>query len=198
MQSAAANFGIDRSRASDFVRSPECYVRGPVIPHVMPLFTTMRTARLISAIGIVLTVNSIVSAQSVCDHVSRIKIMPFRGESGLDDDYDAIVAAGKSAVPCLIRKIRDSRPKADPRQIPRWGDLKTTVGDTAVVMLEIVTGVEIIRMLPGRYQRLYKQIGVYAELEYLHDSDNNRRSLQRKLKRWYRTTYLPSLRKTAA
>ena len=164
----------------------------------MLLFTTMGTARLILAIGILLAVNSIAIAQSVCDHVSRIKLMPAKGESGLDADYDAIVAAGKSAVPCLIRKITDPTLKDDPRQIPRWGDLKTTVGDTAVVMLEIVTGVEIIKMLQGRYQRLYKEIGVYAELEYLHDRDDNRRSLQQKLRRWYRTTYLPSLRKTAA
>lgn len=164
----------------------------------MLLFTTMHAARLILAIEIVLTVNSIASAQSVCDHVSRIKIMPVRGESGLDADYDAIVAAGKSAVPCLIRKITDPTLKADPRQIPRWGDLKTTVGDVAVVMLQVVTGLEIIKMMPGRYQRLHKQIGVYAELEYLHDGHNHRRSLQRKLSRWYRAKYIASLRKTAA
>jgi hypothetical protein len=124
--------------------------------------------------------------------------MPFRGESGLDSDYDAIVAAGKSAVPCLIRKITDSTLKDDPRQIPRWGDLKTTVGDAAVVMMVVVTGVEIIKMMPSRYQRLHKQIGVYAELAYLHDGHNNRRSLQLKLRHGYRTKYLRSLRKTAA
>ena len=164
----------------------------------MLLFTTMCTARLILTIAIVLTVISIASAKDVCDHVSRIKIIPFHGETGMDADYDAIVGAGKSAVPCLIRKITDTTPKADPRQIPRWGDLRTTVGDTAVIMLQIVTRVQIIKMLPLKYQRLNKQIGVYAELEYLHDGGNNRRTLQRKLRRWYRITYLPSLSKTAA
>ena len=158
----------------------------------------MCTARLILTIAIVSTVVSIASAQDVCDHVSRIKIIPFHGGTGMDADYDAIVGAGKSAVPCLIRKITDATPKADPRQIPRWGDLRTTVGDTAVIMLQVVTRVEIIKMLPLKYQRLHKQIGVYAELEYLHDGGNNRRTLQRKLGRWYRITYLPSFPKTAA
>jgi len=164
----------------------------------MRLLTNMCTARLILTIAIVLAVISIASAKDVCDHVSRIKIIPAHGEPGMDADYDAIVGAGKSAVPCLIRKITDSTAKADPRQIPRWGDLRTTVGDTAVIMLQRVTGVEILKMLPRKYQRLHKQIGVYAELEYLHDGGNNRRTLQQKLWRWYRITYLPSLPKTAA
>jgi len=67
-----------------------------------------------------------------------------------------------------------------------------TVGDAAVYMLEEITGVDTIKMLPRRYQDLYKEIGVYARDEYLHDGRNNRRILQRKLWRWYRETYLRS------
>jgi hypothetical protein len=163
----------------------------------MQPFTIMFTTRLMLTIGIVLTVIAVAKAQNVCDHVSRIKIIPVRGESGLDADYDAIVAAGRSAVPCLIERITDLTPKADPRQMPRWGNLKTNVGDTAIVMLEVVTRVNIIKMLPQKYRRSYREIGVYSELEYLHDSAKNRRTLQRKLRRWYRTTYLTSIRKTA-
>ena len=58
-------------------------------------------------------------------------------------------------------------------------------------------GVDTMKMLPRRYQNLSKDIGVYARDEYLHDRSVNRRILQRKLWRWYRTTYLPSLRKRA-
>lgn len=130
----------------------------------------------------------------VCDHVARIKLIPFEGNAGVDADYDALKAAGETAVPCLIRMITDTRPKPDPRSIPRWGDVRTTVGDTAVFMLQEIAGFEIIKLLPLKYQRLYKQIGVYAEEEYLHDGPNHRRILQRKLSNWYSTTYLPSLR----
>ena len=152
--------------------------------------------RLILAVGILVAVMSIANAKDVCDiHLSRIKMIPFEGNAGVDAHYDALQAAGKSAVRCLIENITNSRPKPDPRSIPHWGTVVTTVGDTAVFMLEEITGVEIIKMLPRRYQRLYKEIGIYAKEEYLHDGHNHRRILQRKLRRWYSTTYLPSLRK---
>lgn len=43
--------------------------------------------------------------------------------------------------------------------------------------------------------QVLKQIGVYALDEYLRDGRAKRRSLQCKLWRWYRTTYLPNNRK---
>ena len=64
-------------------------------------------------------------------------------------------------------------------------------------MLAEITGVDTFKMLPNEYQVRYKEIGVYARDEYLHARRANRRNLQRKLWRWYRTTYLPSLRKGA-
>lgn len=134
-------------------------------------------------------------AKNVCDrHLSQIKTIPFHRASGVDHHYDALKAAGKSAVPCLIANITNRKYKPDPRGIPRWGTMKLTVGDTAVFMLEDITGVDTIRMLPQRYQDLYKEIGVYARDEYLHDRRIHRRILQRKLWRWYKTIYLPSLR----
>jgi hypothetical protein len=154
------------------------------------------TKRLILVVAVFVSVVSIASAKDVCDaNLSRIKMIPFEGNAGVDAHYDALKAAGKSAVRCLIENVTNTRPKPDPRSIPHWGTVVTTVGDTAVFMLEEIAGVEIIKMLPRRYQRLYQEIGVYAEEEYLHDGHNHRRILQRELRRWYRTTYLPSLRK---
>ncbi|HEY2974099.1 MAG TPA: hypothetical protein VGJ48_16405 [Pyrinomonadaceae bacterium] len=148
------------------------------------------------AVGVLVTLVATANGKDVCDaHLSRIKMIPFEGNAGVDAHYDALKAAGKSAVRCLIENVTNTRPKPDPRSIPRWGTVVTTVSDTAVFMLEEITGVEVIKMLPRRYQRLYKEIGVYAEEEYLHDGHNHRRILQRKLRRWYSTTYLPSLRK---
>lgn len=154
--------------------------------------------QLIPAVAILVSVVSLADAKTFCDeHLSRIKMIPFQRNAGVDSHYDALKAAGPSAVPCLIANITNTRSKPDPRPIPRWGTMKMTIGDTAVYMLEDITGVDMIRMLPRRYQTLYKEIGVYARDEYLHDRRIHRRILQRKLWRWYRTTYLPSLRKTA-
>jgi hypothetical protein len=162
------------------------------------MLLSLISKRVILALGVLVTLVSIANANDVCDsHLSRIKLIPFEGNAGVDAHYDALKAAGRSAVPCLIENITNARPKPDPRSIPHWGTVVTTVGDTAVFMLEEITGVEIIRMLPAKYQRLYKEIGVYAEEEYLHDGHNHRRILQRKLRRWHATTYLPSLRNGA-
>ena len=141
---------------------------------------------------VVLAIVSVVEAKTVCDlHLSRIKNIPFTGEPSQDTHYDALMNAGKSAVPCLIANVTNTRYAPDPRPIPRWGTMRTTVGHRAVYMLWRMTNVDPIKMLPRRYQLLHKQIGVYALDEYLLDHRANRRALQRKLWRWYRTTYLP-------
>ena len=164
------------------------------MPSVMLLSCISK--RLILAVGILVSIGATAHGEDVCDaHLSRIKVIPFESNAGVDSHYDALKAAGKSAVRCLIENVTDTRPKPDPRSIPHWGTVVTTVGDTAVFMLEEITGVEVIKMLPRSYQRRYKEIGVYACEEYLHDGHNHRRILQRKLRRWYSTTYLRSLRK---
>jgi hypothetical protein len=153
--------------------------------------------RSIMALAILATV-SLAQAKNVCDlHLPQIKMIPFEGNAGVDPHYDALKAAGKSAVPCLIANVTNTRQKPDPRSMPRWGTMKMTVGDRAVYMLAEITGVDTFKMLPRRYQGRYKEIGVYARDEYLHDGRNHRRILQRKLRRWYATVYLPSLRKGA-
>jgi hypothetical protein len=158
----------------------------------MLLSFTIRQFILFSCV--LFSIFSFANANDVCDeHLSRIEIIPFESNTGVDVHYDALKAAGKSAVRCLVERVVDMKPKPDPRSIPGWGDIRTTVGDTAVFMLEEITGVEIIKMLPSKYQRLYKQIGIYAELEYLHDGRNNRRVLRNKLRHWYSRKYLPSL-----
>ena len=157
---------------------------------VMLLSLVMK--QLISVIAILAMV-SLAEAKNACDlHLSQIKMIPFEGNAGIDPHYDALKAAGKSAVPCLIANVTNKLRKPDPRPIPRWGTTGTTVGDRAVYMLVEITGVNTIMMLPRRYQDLYKEIGVYARDEYLHDRRTNRRILQRKLWRWYRATYLRS------
>jgi hypothetical protein len=149
--------------------------------------------KLLISVIVVIAMVSFAEGKNVCDeHLSQIKLIPYEGNAGVDHHFDALKAAGKSAVPCLIAAVTNMQRKADPRPIPGWANVKTTMGDRAVYMLAAITGVDTIKMLPPKYQSLYKQIGVYARDEYLHDRPANRRILQRKLWRWYRTTYLPS------
>lgn len=135
-------------------------------------------------------------AKNVCDrHLSQIKMIPFEGSAGGDSHYDAIKTAGPEAVPCLIANVTNTVRKPNPRPIPSLGDAR--VGDTAVYLLSEITGIDTVKFLPRKYQNLYAQFGVLVVDKYLHDRSRNRRLLQRKLSRWYRTTYLPSLRKGA-
>jgi len=135
-------------------------------------------------------------ARNVCDlHLSQIKMIPFEGNAGVDAHYDALKTAGAKAVPCLIANITNTVRKPNPRPTPGLGDAR--IGDTAVYLLAEITGIDPVKLLPRKYQDLYAEMGVLVVDKYLHDRVNNRRLLQRKLSRWYQTTYLPSVRKVA-
>jgi hypothetical protein len=164
--------------------------RAPQLKAIVILLSVIMKP-LISVV-VLIAIVSFAEGKNVCDQHLAQTLIPYDGNAGVDAHYDALKAAGKSAVPCLIANVTNTQPKADPRPIPQWGNLKTTMGDRAVYMLAEITGVDTIKMLPPKYQSLYKRIGVYARDEYLHDRPANRRTLQRKLWRWYRTTYLPS------
>jgi hypothetical protein len=152
--------------------------------------------RLVLVFGVLVFAASATRA-NVCDrHLLRIKQIPFEGNSGIDAHYDALIAAGHSAVPCLIANVTNTQRERNPRPIPSWGG-DTRVFDTAVYLLSEIARFDVIKLLPRKYQDLYPQMGVLVMDKYLHDGRVNRRNLQRKLWRWYRTTYLPSLRRGA-
>ena len=171
-------------------------IASPQLKAIVMLLSLIRHVTL--PVLVLVAIVSLADAKNVCDlHLANIKMIPFERNSGVDAHYDALRAAGKLAVPCLIANITNIRPKPDPRPIPRWGTMRMTMGDRAVYVLWDITAVDPIKMLPRRYQLLHQQIGVYALEESLHDRRGNRGTLQRKLWRWYRTTYLPSVAKRA-
>jgi len=144
----------------------------------------------------ILAFGSFAYAKNVCDqHLSQIKMIPFDGNAGVDSHYDALKTAGPEAVPCLIANVTNTVRKPNPRPNPSLGDAR--VGDTAVYLLSEITGIDTVKFLPRKYQDLYPEMGVLVVDKYLHDRAGNRRILQRKLSHWYRTTYLPSVRKGA-
>jgi len=136
-------------------------------------------------------------ARNVCDeHLAQIKMIPFEGNAGVDLHYDALKSGGAEAVACLIANVTNTLREPNPRPVPSLGD--TRIGDVAVYLLSDITGVDTVKFLPRKYQDLNAEMGALVVDKYLHDRFSNRRFLQRKLGQWYRTTYLPSVRKSTS
>jgi hypothetical protein len=159
------------------------------------MLLSLISKRVVLLFAVVAFAGSTIQANICDEHLSRIKYIPYEGESGVDAHYDAIMAARRSAVPCLIANVTNKRSVRNPRPIPAGAE--TMVGDVAVYLLAEVTGLEPNKLLPRKYRDLYGEMGVTVMDKYMHDRRSNPRALQRRLWRWYRTTYLPSLRKGA-
>lgn len=119
----------------------------------------------------------------LCDRVSEIKLLPFKGERVDDEAYNSLIDAGEVAIPCLIEKITDTRRMGDPRHAPTYPDVR--VGDVAYFVLIEVTKLDFIEMLPAAVQKQYKNDGVYAYFRYVQRKQN-REQLRRSLREWYR------------
>jgi hypothetical protein len=145
-----------------------------------------------------MTASVVARPKGICDRISRIKIIPYEGEAGRDADYDALIAAGKNAVPCLIQRVADIRTMRDPRMgDPGYAGITYRVGDTAFFLVAMIMNVDFPRILPPSYRRVWDEAGVYAYFKYVR-RPRNRVWLQRRLRAWYWNVYLPSLQKSAA
>ena len=128
------------------------------------------------------------NAQTRCDRLSEIRIMPFKDERVDDPAYYSLIEAGQSALPCLIAKVTDTRKMHDPRQAPGYAGIEARVGDVAYFMLVRIANLDFIEMFPVKVQESYKTEGVYAYFEFVQ-KHRNRAWLRRKLDRWYRSKY---------
>ena len=124
--------------------------------------------------------------QSPCDRVSEIKLLPVKDEPVDDAAYNALIEAGESAIPCLIKKVTDTRRMRDPRRVPRYGDEDTRVGDIALFVLWRITKINLVGMLPAQVQQGFKDEGIYAYFKFARKKQN-REWLQRRLESWYRS-----------
>src|SRR5436305_14565487 len=95
----------------------------------------MKSSHISFAIVFVLAAFQVVASQNVCSRVSQIKNLPFKGESGLDANYDAMIDAGKSAMPCLIAKITHDTNMRHPGPDPGYPGIHVRVGDVACFVL---------------------------------------------------------------
>ena len=63
--------------------------------------------------------------RNLCNRVAEIKVLPMKDEKGIDATVDSFMTAGVRAVPCLIDKVTDETPMADPRQDLRTKTLRS-------------------------------------------------------------------------
>lgn len=120
-------------------------------------------------------------AEFLCDRLSEIKQLPFKGRPVDDELYNKIIGQGKAIVPCLIDKITDVTKMKDPRSAPTYPDFR--VGDLAFFLLVRITGTPFEQTLPDSVKAKMKQEGVYAYFEYVEFPDN-RRALQENWQAW--------------
>lgn len=127
--------------------------------------------------------------EQLCNRLSEIKVLPHKDPNDTDPIYEALIAKGPNAYPCLLEKITDRTRMPDPRQAPIWQHY--AVGDTAVFILVRSIGGENDRlreellkeMLPPRYREEWTTNGVYAYFNYVSKS-KNRSALQSWWKNW--------------
>lgn len=120
---------------------------------------------------------------SLCEQLNKIRKLPSRDPSDSDPIYEAIIARGEEAIPCLVEKITDESLMPDPREAPPYQNYK--VGDTAYFLLLRITQKDddIAKMLPPKYAKLWATEGVYAYFAYVEKMEN-RKELQRFWRDW--------------
>jgi hypothetical protein len=125
---------------------------------------------------------------ALCNRLSEIKLLPGKDPFESDPIYEALMAKGDAAVPCLVEKVADKTPMRDPRQAPKWQHY--AVGDTAVFILVDITREDdrereklLIEMLPPPFREEWETNGVYAYFNYVSEP-RNRKKLQGWWKKW--------------
>jgi hypothetical protein len=129
------------------------------------------------------------SPTELCDRLSEIELLPYKDPNETDPIYEALVAKGAQAYPCLVEKITDKKRMPDPRQAPHWQHY--AVGDTAVFILVRIIGGDddllqeklLKEMLPPPYREEWKTNGIYAYFNYVSEP-KNRKELQKWWKNW--------------
>lgn len=143
---------------------------------------TNRFIKIVIAILILAIVWQQAYASDLCDRISEIKKLPFKGERIDDDAYNAFIEAGEAAIPCLIERITDTTKTRDPRQTPVYLDVR--VGDVAYFVLVRISKIDFVEMMPPDVQKRFEPEGVYAYFEFVQNY-KNRKWLQNRVREWY-------------
>ena len=116
-----------------------------------------------------------------------------------DAIYDGLKRKGHAAIPCLVEKITDTSPAKNPTGAPFWAGLTYRVGDTAVNMLMDINDMYWPEgMLSKKYERMFKDEGMFSYYFYVHQVPGARQQIQRWWRSWMKTCqpaceHVPSL-----
>ena len=127
----------------------------------------MKSSRALLAIILVFAGTHLVAAHDICNRISQIRNLPTKDEPGLDANYDALINAGKSAMPCLIANITNTTKMRDPRSEPGYAGIQVRVGDVAYFILCDIAKTDFVFLLPPHVQRQWKQSGVEAYFHFV-------------------------------
>jgi hypothetical protein len=125
-------------------------------------------------------------SQYLCDHLVEMKEMAWdpRGFSN-DPIYDGLKRKGFDAVPCLIEKITDIQPTENSTGAPFWAGLTYRVGDDAVNMLMTINDMYWPKgMLPKKYEKMFKDEGMFSYYFYVDEVPGARKQVQRWWRNW--------------
>lgn len=125
----------------------------------------------------------------LCDHLVELKEMAWdRNDHSGDAVYDALKRKGFDAVPCLIEKITDLHPAENPTGAPFWAGLTYRVGDSAVEMLMDINNMYWPKgMVPDKYERMFKDQGMFYYFFYVDEVPDGRKQIQRWWRNWLKT-----------
>jgi hypothetical protein len=105
-----------------------------------------------------------------------------------DAVYDALKHNGYYAMPCLVKKITDTRPAENPTGAPFWAGLTYRVGDTAVLMLMDINDAYWPKgMLSKKYEDMFVTEGMFSYYYYVDEVPGARKEIQRWWFNWLKT-----------
>jgi hypothetical protein len=127
------------------------------------------------------TTSSNSETSSPCGRLTAIRRIPFADEHVDDEAFNALMANGESAIPCLIRNLTNEAAIDDPRADPTISDFR--VGDLAHFLLVRITKVPFEEVLPADVKSQFKKEGVYAFFRYT-ELPIHRKQLQSRWRAW--------------
>jgi len=128
--------------------------------------------------------------EQLCSRLAEIKTLPTHEPTPTDPIYEALLAKGYAAIPCLVENIGNGKQVPDPRySVPTWHSY--AVGDTALfTLLDILSKGDsndwerrLLESLPEKSRKEWKTNGIYAYFNYVLES-RNRTELQQWWKNW--------------
>lgn len=112
------------------------------------------------------------SAIEACSQLAKIKAMPIKADSPATDPYHLVLRSDpKSASACLIDRITDPTPMADPRFEPTKVD-GFAVGDLAFFILSDLGVVSFEGVLPREVAQQLTDRGVFAYFDWIKRPGN--------------------------